>query len=755
MLKIIMPEGTESAYRIAAQIFQDLYRSVTGICLPIEKANAAEPQDDMVVIGDTDVNALSRYAYLEGWLPESGVAPGTDGYAMTSVERNGCSLLFLRGGRGRSTLYAVYDFFERRAGCRYFWDGDVILHRTELSIGDLDVLEKPDFSLRGIRYFAHRGLHRFQAEHWGLEDWKKEIDWLVKRRLNMFMLRIGIDDLFQKAFPDTVEYPSAQGELPEVGEGYDARTLFWSLQYRGWLRRQVLNYAFERDLLHPEDCGTMTHWYSRTPVSFLEKTNPQFIPQISNVYNQPTGRVWDIREDENMDRYFQLTRTHVEQYGQPRLFHTIGLAERMCSADRDVNMRFKKMAYERILSRVEREWPGAPVLIASWDFVMNWYPDEVRELLKTLDPKRHIAFDYTADSCDAENNYKTWGFYQKYPWIFGIFHAFEPCSDIRGNYQELSWRLDEARNDFMCQGLVFWPELSHSDTLMLEFFSRSAWSKVDDDTFLENFCRSRYGQTMDLYPAWIALWPMLPLRVWTLNREEAIEDIHQEYFFDVLGCERLRRWTPQVLANLEKEAKQLPRLLAQTAKVLDALAQAEFDRTAFHRRDSVDIARTALGRTANAMLLWIICHAARGEWNEELSESYQQLLNFLCDVLDTHPDYSQSRSLELLRAECPVNDRFEISFKKNLANSYSRGYASEFMRWLCIPENQLFFAWLKKSASAGCPANDAELMAAGKTAFQNYLKKPLREMEPVFQPLHRETLKKAAHCLSALADSME
>ena len=155
----------------------------------------------------------------------------------------------------------------------------------------------------------------------------------------MFMLRIGIDDLFQKAFPDTVEYPSAQGELPEVGEGYDARTLFWSLQYRGWLRRQVLNYAFERDLLHPEDCGTMTHWYSRTPVSFLEKTNPQFIPQISNVYNQPTGRVWDIREDENMDRYFQLTRTHVEQYGQPRLFHTIGLAERMCSADRDVNMR--------------------------------------------------------------------------------------------------------------------------------------------------------------------------------------------------------------------------------------------------------------------------------------------------------------------------------------------------------------------------------------------------------------------------------
>ena len=28
----------------------------------------------------------------------------------------------------------------------------------------------------------------------------------------------------------------------------------------------------------------------------------------------------------------------------------------------------------------------------------------------------------------------------------------------------------------MCKGFVFWPETSHSDPLVMEFFTRNAWS---------------------------------------------------------------------------------------------------------------------------------------------------------------------------------------------------------------------------------------------------------------------------------------
>jgi hypothetical protein len=65
----------------------------------------------------------------------------------------------------------------------------------------IDISESPRFDYRGLRYFAHRSLHRFHAEHWSFEDWKREIDWCMKKRLNLMMLRIGQDDLFQKAFP--------------------------------------------------------------------------------------------------------------------------------------------------------------------------------------------------------------------------------------------------------------------------------------------------------------------------------------------------------------------------------------------------------------------------------------------------------------------------------------------------------------------------------------------------------------------------
>jgi hypothetical protein len=110
----------------------------------------------------------------------------------------------------------------------------------------MDVIEKPHFRYRGLRYFAHRGLHRFQAEHWDLEDWQREIDWLLKKRFNLFMLRTGIDDLFQRAFPGDVPYPPTNAQDPDAEDrSYNDRTSFWPLKYRGELRKRVLQYAFD------------------------------------------------------------------------------------------------------------------------------------------------------------------------------------------------------------------------------------------------------------------------------------------------------------------------------------------------------------------------------------------------------------------------------------------------------------------------------------------------------------------------------
>ena len=90
-------------------------------------------------------------------------ANGRDAYAIKSDAKG----VTITGSNARSTWYGLYDLLERRGGCRWFWDGDVVPKKGEIDLSGLDVKEEARFEWRGLRYFAHRGLTRFQAEHWG------------------------------------------------------------------------------------------------------------------------------------------------------------------------------------------------------------------------------------------------------------------------------------------------------------------------------------------------------------------------------------------------------------------------------------------------------------------------------------------------------------------------------------------------------------------------------------------------------------
>lgn len=201
---ILKPNQGHIAYTGAAETFRDLYQKVIGKEIPITETD--DGISDLIVIGSDSVNDFLMREVLDLNIKSLGIRYGTDDYCILTYKKDNRNVLILAGGRGRSTLYAVYDYFERYAGCHYFWDGDIIPHRDSLPMENISIVESPRFFYRGLRYFAHRGLKRFQAEHWSFEDWKQELDWMVKKRLNFFMLRIGMDDVWQRAFPDDVPY---------------------------------------------------------------------------------------------------------------------------------------------------------------------------------------------------------------------------------------------------------------------------------------------------------------------------------------------------------------------------------------------------------------------------------------------------------------------------------------------------------------------------------------------------------------------
>ena len=655
---------------------------------------------------------------------------GKDAYKIVSEG----SAVAITGSNMRSVWYGLYDLLERRGGCHWFWDGDVVPKKDSIDLSGLDVHEEAHFEYRGIRYFAHRGLTRFQAEHWGPEDWKREIDWTLKRRLNVLMLRIGQDDLFQRTFPDVCEYPDPAKRLPGAGTGYNDRTLFWSLQYRGELRRRLQKYAFDRGLMVPEDYGTMTHWYAPTPLDYIANRKPPFYPGADS--RPENNRVWDVRDDRWIDEYWKMTKTAVETYGKgapkPQLLHTIGTGERILSKDKKENFKLKVLGLQRFMSRVERDYPDAKLLMPGWDFYFSWTPQEVKDFLKLLDPKKCIVWDYSADqktARGARSNFTKWDVIGKFPYTYSIFLAYEKALDARADYPLIEERQKLVQDDPFCVGYVFWPESSHTDTLLLRYFTANAWSDkaVPHGEVLDEFCASRYGKDADaMKAAWKAVLPASWLRDWTTTYGDKILSAD---FGDKKASHASKKWHKAV---------------ADAEKAFGMLEKIEW-KGDFIRRDTIDIARMALDRVIclrRADLSADVAKWRKGECKVESvkckveggnlvarANQIATLCDLMADLLALHTDYSLWESYQRLDAvENIQNPDFSKTLFENASCNYCRSHQYELARYWYAPHARAIAKNLAKAVAEG--DREARLSPPAEPERLALKERPLESLKP-------------------------
>lgn len=757
-LTVLTPPVGEKAYQLAGEAFVDLWEKATGERLPMRSWDKAAldhlPAGDLVLIGSDAVHPLVHRLILDGAMESLDLQYGGDGYRMVCVPFQGRRFLIVAGGSGRSTLYAVYDFFRRQAGAEYFWDGDVIPKREGIVFDKLDVNEKPHFEYRGLRYFAHRGLHRFQAEHWDLDDWKREIDWMLKKRFNLFMLRIGIDDLFQRAFAD-VPYPPTDGKDPDgIDRSYDDRTSFWPLRYRGELRKAVLSYARDRGLLHPEDTGTPTHWYSHTPSAFF-RNRPGFpvtVDQKSG-YKLPTAQIWDIEDQRAWDAYWQLTAAHIRQFGCPRIFHTIGLAERTFGKDDRDNLQRKLYVYRKTQQILREHYPDAPLIIAGWDFIAWWKDADVRRLLQEFDPTKTLIFDYTADDVD-KLTFRDWNLLGNFPWLFGIFHSYARNSDIHGDYSLLVERLRMASPDPKCRGLFVWSEISHSDTFLLEYLGANTWKPTEElPAAVHRFCQGRYPG--ELATAMEPLWKDF------LVTSQSVQWSHQwgqsggrwnsfsEAQFRMLTSGVFSQLTPARLEGLQGECSRLAPSLKPAPDVLARLASmcSACQTNPQWQRDTLDMGRTIASRAllTSLMRASLDMEAWREGKNDaarigRLAALSQGLLESLADVLAQSDEFSMAASLERLERAQPlngvqptVNPHSEQTLKSNAENDYCRSHHYELVRHVYRPELDVYWAWVEKRLAANDKTpwrRPQEFAAEAKRIEDRFYATPLAQMAP-------------------------
>ena len=627
---------------------------------------------------------LAENAFSDCWLKIAENDEPPTAFAIDpSVSKEGCDAytvketngrLVFTGSNDRSLLYAVYDFFARK-GCRWFWDGDKLPPKGLVDIAGTDVHEESRFEYRGIRYFAHRGLTRFQCEHWGLEDWKREIDWCLKNRLNVMMLRIGMDDTWQKAFPDIVRYPDPAKPLPEALKGYDNRSLFWSLEERGRLRKALTTYALERGLEVPTDFGTMTHWYSRTPQDYLDKVNPPLLQQATSDYGEKTGLVWDIRDPKWLEEYWKLTDAMLRSgYGDDRFLHTIGFGERRIFKDRAENLKFKIEVNRQLVAKALEKRPDAKVLLAGWDFFYSWAPEEVRELIPHLDPKTTVLWDYEADTTSTVRNFTNWDVVGRFPYTFGIFLCYEMALDVRANYPLIESRFKSARNDPMCKGLIFWPESAHTDTLLLKYFTENAWRPDEKpiEKRLDEFCVDRYGKESAplMAQCWNEVLPVGRLLGYCGNAGMCLTA-------DPAGACTMKEFHEKGEKDAEFAA------LSSAPALYARLTTANLDDPSV-RRDAVDLARTMLDRQlleAHYRLATAAADSVKAE-----ADRFVRLWELFAELLDRHEDYSLNDSYERLCGIAPVaNPDFPQVLLENCANHYCRSHQAEVVRHWFLP----------------------------------------------------------------------
>lgn len=765
---VLTPPLGEPAYQIAGQAFAELWEKSTGQRPAVQRAEAVVsadrasslPSGDVVLIGSDAVQPLVHALIRQGALEVLDLRYGTDDYRLLSHAHAKGRLLIVAGGSGRSTLYAVYDFFRRQAGVEYFWDGDVIPRRTAIAIDGLDVVEKPHFAYRGLRYFAHRGLHRFQAEHWDLDDWKREIDWCVKKRFNLFMLRTGIDDLFQRAFPGEVTYPPTDAKDPDgVDRSYDDRTSFWALRYRGELRKQVLQYARDRGLLHPEDTGTITHWYSHTPSSFY-RSHPDFpvIRDQRTGYSLSTHAIWDIESQVTWDAYWRLTATHIREFGEPRIFHTIGMAERTFGDDHRDNLQRKLYVYRRTQQTLRERYPDAPLLIASWDFIgWNWNDHDVQRLLAEFDSQKTILLDYTAD-CGRKVTYRDWGVLGRFPWIFGIFHGFARNTDAHEDFEILTPRLREAAADAACRGLVLWSEVSHNDTFMLEYLGANSWTpnELELPPAIARYCRTRYPTELAgrMEKAWTDFLAASQLLHWFDNRGES-----QAWFGEpqhrLLSTAAFLTLTPERTPRLQADLERFRAGLAAAPTLLRELAQIATEpprgeRHDLWRRDALDMARTIANRALVAAHIGAALEMERWRTTDldaggvrRWGDMTQQLIDTLADTLAQSDDFSMYASLQRLDRAAPlgdvapsINPAAERTLKSNAENSYCRSQHYELVRHVYRAEHEAYWTWVYSKIAAEDRApwkRPGEFSAQARQIADAFYERPLAELAPPAQ----------------------
>jgi len=566
---------------------------------------------------------------------------------------------------------------ERHLGFGFFWDGEQVPKRRDVVLPELDVSSRPHFS---IRDYLQGCIFNYSSLPWSTEDWKREIDWAAKHKINRMYF------LGSEPFMPPVAFKRTMAAF-----GVDLGPLTEAEQARVEFCQEIINYArsLGMEIINPGYTGSVPAAFrdAYPNAHYVEVRWLDFPPSYILYPDDPLFKEVGIRFIHEYNALFGTSHLYVaEPYGETRP----GATEEEQNAI--------KTGFARVMGEMIAEAdPEGTWLCSTWTFRDKefWPKETVRAYMQAVPNDRFLVGDLW---CEERPLYQELEYFWGRRWGFGVLHSFGGNTNLHGDIPALIRRAQEVATDpraSRCEAFEIMPEVVHWNHLYYDLCTRLAWDPgpVELDQFLRDYARRRYGQEHAdrMYPCLRALADSV------YSRQDLIPPLYQ-----------VRPRTDWALRGLPERLRILPGM-RQALDAALACADALGD-SPLYRRDLVDIAKEYLALIYGQHFLWLLEAEAAGD-AERLQKESHVLLALLDDVeriLASDPACHLAPLIE--RAERVrgaadtaryVREAFSTlgSFEELL--DYARRDYYEMVRHYYRPRLEAYLAAAKKALSEG------------------------------------------------------
>lgn len=171
----------------------------------------------------------------------------------------------------------------------------------------------------------------------------------------------------------------------------------------------------------------------------------------------------------------------------------------------------------------------------------------------------------------------------------------------------------------------------------------------------------------------------------------------------------------------------------------------------FVLRDSIDIARTVLGKFMNLIIFKAVEKLEDKAFIQTIKQLYIKAIDVMEELLSLNSDFSLYDTLKYLETVAPTNPDFEITLKRNIYKYYCCQPAYELVAYIFKDECDVAFDWLMTTDGKNVP----DFSEAMNVINKRFMDTPLKEMQPVKKVNPKDVFMNVASVVGEMANICE